>query len=706
MMPRDNGSPLVSIIVVSDGDHRFTEAAVRSALRQTMRSLEVIVAVPGTPDEDIANDLDVLARQDDRLRLFRVPNDEATASQRNRCLDIARGEWVTTLGHGDLMHPARLERLLIAAEHDAADIVCDNVLIFDEENVVPPRSAATGVFARTPTLIDASRYLEFMAPVGSSDDRYRPLIRLELVRESGVRYDPGLLDNADFDLGLKLLIRGARFLWCPELTYFSRRGDRIDTGRRAAVPPSPRRCEPVPRPDILVRARIRIRRWSRAIVALGRTSAALVRRTVSRPQATEPSQRNVCIISRQRVIGRTNGSSTYLIGLATALASRGMRVHLVCPTPATFGRMPVFTLRPEMAVFDSISIRGSVRIGNIVAAVDPRVVLHAVCAVVGRLLQMVGLPAERLTRPAPYAIRLPWHDADFLYLARHARPRADVILADYAFLTDAIPYVLRPDAPSAVVMHDLVSSRAAEYGPLGGDATVSTLDVATEMKMLAQADTIVAIQATEAAVVGRHLPRHEVIVAPLAVEPVAASQPGNGAELLFVASKTTANIDGLEWFIGDVWPAVLNALPATTLLVAGAVGEMFPAAPPGVRILGHVPDLAPLYGSAGVVISPLRGGSGLKIKLIEAMAQGKAIVATTTTLQGVEDIVGPAVSVTDDAAVFAAAIIALLSDDDLRRRQADAALDVARSRFSAEACYAGFLTFMCRGEASRELAMS
>src|SRR6202453_2720484 len=123
MMPRDNGSPLVSIIVPHLGDRRFTEAAVRSALRQTMRSLEVIVAVPGMPGDDIPHNLDILARQDDRLRLFRVP---ATASQPNRCLDIARGEWVTTLSPGDLMHPARLERLLAAAEREAADIVCDN----------------------------------------------------------------------------------------------------------------------------------------------------------------------------------------------------------------------------------------------------------------------------------------------------------------------------------------------------------------------------------------------------------------------------------------------------------------------------------------------------------------------------------------------------------------------------------------------------
>ena len=57
-------------------------------------------------------------------------------------------------------------------------------------------------------------------------------------------------------------------------------------------------------------------------------------------------------------------------------------------------------------------------------------------------------------------------------------------------------------------------------------------------------------------------------------------------------------------------------------------------------MLGRVDDLTPLYAGAAVAISPLRGGSGLKIKLIEALGQGKVIVATTTTLQGVTDIIG------------------------------------------------------------------
>jgi succinoglycan biosynthesis protein ExoO len=729
MMARDNNPPLVSVIVPLCGDGSFIEAAVRSALRQTMPRLEVIVAVR---DDDAG--LAALAREDNRLRLFPVPDAESSASQRNRCLEIARGVWITTLGCDDLMHPNRLERLLMVAERETADIVCDNVLTFDEDDRDPPMLAVSGKFARTSTRMDVALFLGLLAPVGwSGGGRFvRPLMRLNLIRRSGLRYDPNARDNADFDLGLRLLLRGVRVWGCAEPTYFHRRvrGSKADPaprGRRKMLwlrdgrmpawlldpsfvsasgkdsgAPHPGGWLTTPRLSVWDRTCVAVRQTSRAIAAIGRTSSAILRRVLVWRRAAEPGRRHVCIISRQRVVGRTNGSSAYLIGLASALSGRGMLVHLVCPSPATFGRLPAFVLRPEMAVFRSISIRGSLRLGRVIVATNPLVVLRAAGAVLGRLLLAAGLPAGRLTSPAPYAIRLPWCVEEFLYLAGHARAHADVILADYAFLTDGIPYVLRPDAPAAVVMHDLVSSRAAEYGPLGGDASVSTLGVGAEMKMLAQADAVVAIQAAEAAVVRRHLPRHEVIVAPLAVESLTVAQPGNGTDLLFVASKTTANIDGLRWFLDAVWPMVIEAAPDAVLLVAGGVGEMFPTVPTGIRVLGHVPDLAPLYATAAVIISPLRGGSGLKIKLVEAMAQGKAIVATTTTLQGVEDVVGPAVWVADDPAGFAAGIVTLLGDDDLRREYAEAALDVARCRFSAEACYAAFLDFMCGADGSRQ----
>jgi succinoglycan biosynthesis protein ExoO len=87
-------------------------------------------------------------------------------------------------------------------------------------------------------------------------------------------------------------------------------------------------------------------------------------------------------------------------------------------------------------------------------------------------------------------------------------------------------------------------------------------------------------------------------------------------------------------------------------------------------------------------------GSGLKIKLVEALGRGKAIVATTATVQGFEALVRESVAVADDPAAFAAEVLALLHDRGLRSVRGAAALAVARERFSSTACYAGFVAFV------------
>jgi succinoglycan biosynthesis protein ExoO len=237
-------------------------------------------------------------------------------------------------------------------------------------------------------------------------------------------------------------------------------------------------------------------------------------------------------------------------------------------------------------------------------------------------------------------------------------------------------------------MHDLFSSRPAQYGPLGADQTAGLVDGETEMAMLGRAGAVIAIQAEEATMVRRQLPGMRILLAPMATVPVTAPQAGTGSDLLFIGSNTSPNVDALRWFFDQVWPLVRRANPAARFNVAGNVAASFQAVPDGVAMLGRVDDLTPLYAAAAVVISPLRGGSGLKIKLIEALGHGKAIVATTTTLQGVTDIIGSAVIVADDAQVFADGIATLLNDAALRATYGARALVVVRDHFSPEACYA------------------
>jgi glycosyltransferase involved in cell wall biosynthesis len=207
--------------------------------------------------------------------------------------------------------------------------------------------------------------------------------------------------------------------------------------------------------------------------------------------------------------------------------------------------------------------------------------------------------------------------------------------------------------------------------------------------MLSAADIIVAIQRDEAAVLQRTLPGHEILVAPIAALPVKQPQPGNADIVLFVGSSAAPNVDGIKWFIDSCWPTIRQHRPDAVLKIAGSVCSGLARVPAGTRLLNVVENLDDLYAEASVVISPLRAGSGLKIKLIEALSKGKAVVATTTTLQGVSDVMDGCAMIADSAPVFAARVVELLADDGTRAELGAKGLSVISAHFAPDRAYRG-----------------
>ncbi|HKT85565.1 MAG TPA: glycosyltransferase [Novosphingobium sp.] len=397
--------------------------------------------------------------------------------------------------------------------------------------------------------------------------------------------------------------------------------------------------------------------------------------------------RNVVFVSRQRLVGATNGSSSYLLQLAAAARRAGCVPHLVQPSPTLLGRYPVLRLGPEMHVFATHRIRGVVRMGDWIFSLDPRIYADAARAVVSMIARRLGLrSAWTRDRQRPYSIALPWTRRDRSFVRRHARG-AEAVVADYMFQAEAFGEVEVPRSRTAIVMHDLFHSRR----PAEASDSVAIVGRLEEVNMLSRAGAVIAIQQCEADFVRRNIIGTQVVLAPMAAEPVAAAQPGRSDRVLFVGSRTAPNSDGLRWFLDQVWPAVAQRRPDVVLEVAGSVCHDFADKPSRrVRFLGVVKDLDALYRRAGVVISPLRFGSGLKVKLIEAMAKGKAVVAGEVTLQGVELLCGDAVARADDAAEYAGRLLAMLADAGARQSLGEAALRVARSHFSAGAAHREF----------------
>lgn len=390
------------------------------------------------------------------------------------------------------------------------------------------------------------------------------------------------------------------------------------------------------------------------------------------------------IVSRQRLIGATNGSSSYLLDIVRSLAEAGLTPMLLQPSPDIMGRLPFFRAREEMALFAEHRIRGVARIGRWFVSRDAGVWRDAAIGVAQGLARRLGITAGwTRDRPRPYAIAAPWSSADRAWLAEHRPREGDVVIADYAFQSEAFGLLGCPRERCAIVMHDLFHRRSGSGAGAERDS-VAAVTRETEVAMLARAGTVIAIQQDEADFVAGALPAARVVLAPGTRDPEPGVAGGDPERLLFVGSRTAPNTDGLKWFLETVWPQVVAARPDSRLDVVGTVAADFEAGrmPEGVRLHGLVPDLAPFYTRAGIVVSPLRFGSGLKIKLVEALAWGKPTVASPVTLQGVEEACGPAVIVADGAASFASAILSLQGDPVLRARLSHRARAAVEAHFA------------------------
>lgn len=125
------------------------------------------------------------------------------------------------------------------------------------------------------------------------------------------------------------------------------------------------------------------------------------------------------------------------------------------------------------------------------------------------------------------------------------------------------------------------------------------------------------------------------------------------------------NIDATRWFADAVWPAIHAALPSSRFLVVGSKPPpevQALGARSGVTVTGRVADVRPYVAAASVVVAPLRIARGIQNKVLEAMAMGKAVVATPQAREGIDAEPGRDLLVEADAPAFAAVCLSLAAD--------------------------------------------
>lgn len=165
-----------------------------------------------------------------------------------------------------------------------------------------------------------------------------------------------------------------------------------------------------------------------------------------------------------------------------------------------------------------------------------------------------------------------------------------------------------------------------------------------------------------------------------------ADGAGGAPTIAFVGYfKHAPNVDAARWLAREILPQVRARVPGARLrLIGGAVPAAVAAlaADGAVEVAGHVADLPAALAAATAVALPLRTGGGLRGKVLEAWAAGKAVVATPVACEGLAVRPGEHCLVAADAAAFAAALVDCLRDPELRVRLGAAGRRLVEERYS------------------------
>lgn len=187
-----------------------------------------------------------------------------------------------------------------------------------------------------------------------------------------------------------------------------------------------------------------------------------------------------------------------------------------------------------------------------------------------------------------------------------------------------------------------------------------------------------------------YLPEMRIYVVPAGVDPEyfkPAAKEEKEPCLMFMGSyRDVSNEDAVLWFIRDVWPLLKERCPAIKFLVVGpdptkAMREL--AARDGnIEIAGWVDDVRSYLARAQVFVCPIRLGTGMRSKVIEAMAAGLPVVSTTLAMEGIPAQNGETALLADQPQIMADSVMLLLNDEYLRQKITQQARTMVLERFS------------------------
>jgi len=222
-----------------------------------------------------------------------------------------------------------------------------------------------------------------------------------------------------------------------------------------------------------------------------------------------------------------------------------------------------------------------------------------------------------------------------------------------------------------------------------------------ELQFIRKFDGVAAITETDANLMRKEIPGGNIRVIPAGVDTdyfQPSSLPQDENRILWVGSLAwDPNIDAVRYFLDSIFPRILKSQPNALFDIIGANSERLSKQAQkfggSVRVLGKVPDIRDYLARSSVVVVPLRIGGGMRLKLLDFFASGKAVVTTSIGAEGNRAIEGVHALIRDNESSFSEAVIDLMKRPALRTRLGEEARRFVIQQYSWKKIAADFTTF-------------
>jgi glycosyltransferase involved in cell wall biosynthesis len=261
-------------------------------------------------------------------------------------------------------------------------------------------------------------------------------------------------------------------------------------------------------------------------------------------------------------------------------------------------------------------------------------------------------------------------ESGFNWIGKHEKERFRKIIMDGHYVYVIFSYIyyaglineLPKDSISVLLLEDFVT--AQEYQDRHCKLGVMFED---EIGAIDRFDYAICVSMDEMALYSNFVEHVKLFYLPHFFERVNHQNVPKDVDIMFLASDNRHNQHGIIWFLDHVFP-LIETLHYKIVIAGKISGTLEQHKYPTILFVQHISETVELYDRARLAISPLHSGTGLKIKIVEAMGYGVPVVCTFKSLIGFPNKGQNGCLISDDAIQFAEYIRSVISDNDLRER--------------------------------------